>query len=340
MSIVKKILLGMLIVVVLLVLIGFLLPARAHVERSTTIEAPAAAVFALVDGFRSFNKWSPWAERDPETEYLFEGPDSGVGAKMSWASQNPQVGTGFQEVTVSEPPERVRTHLDFGSQGTAEAFFELEPVDSGTAVTWGFDTEFGMNLVSRYMGLMFDNWIGADYEAGLAKLKALAESLPPDDWGDMVIDVVEVEPAVIVFTATSSAWDATAIGQAFGEAYGQIGGFLAAHGLELSGPPVAITKSSTEEAWRFDAGLPIAEKPDVEIDPASPVQIRQTRGGKAVKGVSLGSYENLSANWSKVRAWVAAHGYEEAGLTWEEYVSDPGSTPEEELITHLYLPVR
>jgi len=127
MSILKRVLLGLVVLAVVLVLIGFFLPASAHVERTTTIEASPATVFALVNGYRSFNKWSPWAERDPETEYLFEGPDSGVGAKMSWTSENPQVGTGFQEITLSEPPARVETHLDFGSQGTAEAFFAIEP---------------------------------------------------------------------------------------------------------------------------------------------------------------------------------------------------------------------
>jgi len=340
MSILKKILLGLVVLAVLLVVIGFFLPASAHVERSATIEASPATVFALVNGYRSFNKWSPWAERDPETEYLIEGPDSGVGAKMSWTSQNPQVGTGFQEITVSEPHARVQTHLDFGSQGTAEAFFAIEPAATGTTVTWGFDTDFGMNLVSRYMGLMFDSWIGADYEAGLAKLAELAASLPAEDWSEMEIEVVDIQPSVIVFSATSSPWDVAAIGQAFSEAYGQISSFMAANKLEMSGSPVSITTSSNEEAWQFEAGIPIAEVPDLEIDPASPVQIRQTSGGKTVRGVSLGSYTGLSTNWQKVRAWVAAHGYEESGLPWEEYVSDPGSTPEEELITHLYLPVR
>jgi len=165
MSVLKRILLGLTALAAVLVLVGLFLPASAHVERSTTIDAPPATVFALVNGFRSFNRWSPWAERDPEAEYLYEGPDSGVGAKMSWTSLNPQVGTGSQVITASQPYQRVETHLDFGSQGTAEAFFNLEPAESGTTVSWGFDTDFGMNLVSRYMGLMFDSWVGADYEA-------------------------------------------------------------------------------------------------------------------------------------------------------------------------------
>lgn len=339
MSILKKILLGFLVLVVALVLIGFLLPSTAHVERSTTIEAPPATVFALVNSFRSFNKWSPWADRDPETEYLFEGPEIGVGARMSWSSENPQVGVGSQEITLSEPHSRVESQLDFGPQGTAQAFFALEPVEVGTRVTWGFDTDFRMNLISRYMGLMFDNWIGADYEAGLAKLKALAEGLPKADWTDMEIEVVEIEPAVIAYVDTSSGWDPEAISQAFTAAFGQVGGFLAANGLQMAGAPVAITIKTTPESWEFEAGMPIAEMPDLEIDPASPVQIRRTQGGKAVRGISVGPYSEITGNWQKVMAWAAAHGFEATGSPWEQYLSDPGDTAEEELVTHLHLPV-
>ena len=57
MSVLKKILLGLVVVVALLIVIGFLLPSTAHVERSTTIDAPAHTVFALVNSFRNFNKW-------------------------------------------------------------------------------------------------------------------------------------------------------------------------------------------------------------------------------------------------------------------------------------------
>jgi len=50
------------ILVVLLALfagVGMLLPRYVHVERSIVIGAPAATVYALVDGFKQFNKWSP-----------------------------------------------------------------------------------------------------------------------------------------------------------------------------------------------------------------------------------------------------------------------------------------
>nr|WP_298124914.1 SRPBCC family protein [uncultured Pseudoxanthomonas sp.] len=152
---------------------GLLLPATTHVERSVVIERSPEQVFATLNSFERFSAWSPWAEYDPQAKYTFEGPASGVGARMRW-SGNRSVGSGSQEITISEPHRRVVVALDFdGSQ--AQAAYLLEPEGHGTRLTWAFDTEHGMNPFKRWLGLLFDRMIGADYEKGLGKLKSLLE---------------------------------------------------------------------------------------------------------------------------------------------------------------------
>jgi hypothetical protein len=47
-------------------------------------------------------------------------------------------------------------------------------VNGGTGVTWGFKSQLN-GIAERWLGLMFDRWIGADYEKGLSKLKRVAE---------------------------------------------------------------------------------------------------------------------------------------------------------------------
>ena len=162
--------------IVVAIAIAYILPGKVRVERATVIEAAPDKVFELVNSFENFNRWSPWYERDPDGDYRIEGPGQGVGARMTWASDKPDVGAGSQEIVESVPTRLVRTKLDFGDMGDANAFFQIEPRgDERTHLVWGFDTELGLNPVSRYFGLMFDRWIGADYEHGLAKLKTLAE---------------------------------------------------------------------------------------------------------------------------------------------------------------------
>lgn len=171
----KKIGLGLFAVVILLVLVGFLLPAKSRIERSVTIAAPPADVFVYINDLKRFNEWSPWYDKDPNTEYRFEGPEQGVGAKVYWNSEHTDVGTGSQEIIESEQDRHVRTALDFGPMGKASATFDLQSDGDGSALVWGLDNDFGNNLVGRYFGLMLDGMVGAEYETGLAKLKVLVE---------------------------------------------------------------------------------------------------------------------------------------------------------------------
>jgi effector-binding domain-containing protein len=336
----RKILMALAATAVLLIAVGFLLPATAHVERSTVIDAPTCTVFTLVNGFKSFNQWSPWFELDPNARYTFHGPEYGAGSRVSWVSDNPNVGSGSQTVTGSEPNKTVLLALDFGPQGAAKAFFNLNSEGPTTRVTWGFDTDFGYNLFSRYFGLFFNSMIGADFEKGLAGLKRLAEGLPRADWCSLDIALVETVPMTIAYTAGKSSSDTVEIGKALAAAYAEIGRFMARYGLNETSNPVCITRSRTEQEYLFEAGIPVDSVPARETSADSPVKIGTTFSGKAVRAVHRGSYGSLPETHAKVEAYIAAHGMKEGEGPWEQYVSDPGNTPEADLITNVYHPVK
>ena len=179
MTVLKRVLMGVVVVIILVMAVGYALPHQIHVERSIVINAPQAMVFDVLDGFKRFNEFSPWAALDPSTQYTYSGPENGVGAKMSWTSTNSRVGSGTNEIIDSTPPDFIRTRVVFGNQAPAEATFRFEPADGGTRVTWGFDCDLGANPIAHYFGLMFDKWIGSDYEKGLARLKEVMEQANP-----------------------------------------------------------------------------------------------------------------------------------------------------------------
>jgi len=160
---------------VVLAAVAFLLPREVAVTRFAVINAPPSAVFPWVNSLQKTAEWSPWMGLDPDIQVTFEGPEAGVGNVMSWVSAKPEVGSGRQEITLSTPDARVESALDFGDMGTAQASFDLVPEGAGTRVTWGLVSDMGNNPIGRYMGLMLDRWVGADYEKGLAALKAKVE---------------------------------------------------------------------------------------------------------------------------------------------------------------------
>ena len=174
MKLLKAIIWFLVLSVVVFVGGGYLLPDEVTLQRQTIINAPPGKVFELVGGFKRFNEWSPWAELDPKTQYTFEGPESGVGAKMSWASNDPNVGTGSQTIVEHVPNSHVASDLDFGAMGKSQAYWDLKPEGAGTSATWGFKMKLE-GLMDRWFGLLMDRFIGPDYDKGLAKVKALAE---------------------------------------------------------------------------------------------------------------------------------------------------------------------
>ena len=176
MKFIKWLILGLVAIIVIATVVAFLLPKTVYVSRSQSISAPIETVFAQVNNLKNFNTWSPWARRDPNTRYEYSGPDDGVGAAMEWDSTNPQVGSGTQVIVESHKNEFVKVTLNFGKQGTGVAHYTLNAVGGHTEITWAFETDLGYNPIARYMGIMFEDWVGADYETGLARLKTVLEN--------------------------------------------------------------------------------------------------------------------------------------------------------------------
>jgi effector-binding domain-containing protein/carbon monoxide dehydrogenase subunit G len=324
------------VVVVLLVAIGFFLPDHTRVERAITIARPPAQVFAVLNGFRRFNDWSPWFELDPDASYRYSGPAFGVGAKASW-SGNKSVGSGSQEIVESKPYESIRTALDFGDMGKATASFRLAPAGGGTAVTWALDVDANGRLIGRYFNLLMDSMVGKDYEKGLAKLKALLESLPAADLAGVQGEEVQRPAQKIYFVSLSTGQDPEAIKTAIGEAYGHIGAFLKDHGIAMQGAPMTITTSYDADAWKFDAAIPVDRN---DVAASGEVQAGSSYAGRAVAFVHTGPYTRLGETITKAYAWLATEGYQPKDRLIEEYLNDPGEVPPERLQTRIVIPVQ
>jgi uncharacterized protein YndB with AHSA1/START domain len=153
---------------------GYALSPQFKAVRSTTINAPADKVYALVADPREWKRWSVWNQRDPAMAVTYSGPASGVGAAWEWKSATQ--GDGKMSFTAAEPGKRLGYELyfpDFGTTSTGA--LELAPEGTGTKVTWIMNGNMGSNPLFRWIALFGDKMVGPDFEAGLANLKALAE---------------------------------------------------------------------------------------------------------------------------------------------------------------------
>ena len=175
----KKVAFGLLAVVVLLVLIGFLLPASYRVERSVVVQAKPDAIFPYVNTLKKWPEWSAWnVEKYPSLTYHYSGPEAGPGATSEWTSKD--AGSGKLVVTSATVPTRLEYDLSF-EQGKyqSKGTFTFEERTEGTKVVWADAGNMGWSPLNRWFGLLMDKFMGPDFEAGLAKLKSVAEAKKP-----------------------------------------------------------------------------------------------------------------------------------------------------------------
>ncbi len=335
----KKLILVVLIILTAFVGGGIFLPREYHVERSIVVDQPASVLFTLLNSYRTFNNWSPWAARDPDAEFRFSGPGSGPGAKLSWRGDPRTVGEGWQQIIESQPYKRVEMYLDFGDQGTAQSYFDLIETDAGTRVTWALDTDISKGkgvlatLAGKYFGLFLDKWIGADYEQGLTGFKEFAETLPATDFGDATIEIVGVEALNILYVSGASSQEASDVAQALAVAFTEISDFIAGNDIKMAGQPMAITRSWDENGFQFDAALPVDKMPGTL---SGNVQMGLSPAGRSVRYTHHGPYDQMLHAYNELASFMAANGLQEGPVSWEHYISDPGNTPEDEIITHIY----
>jgi uncharacterized protein YndB with AHSA1/START domain len=152
-------------------------PDSFRVERSLQINAPPEKVFALVNSLSAWRGWSPWEKKDPAMQRALTGPESGVGSAYGWKGDK-NVGEGNMEIIESVLPSLIRIKLDFVTPFEAhnQVEFTLTPAGGGTRVVWAMSgpSPYISKLIGVFMN--FDKMIGNDFEAGLANLKAAAES--------------------------------------------------------------------------------------------------------------------------------------------------------------------
>ncbi|NQD91797.1 SRPBCC family protein [Pseudomonas sp. CrR25] len=170
-------LIALAVIVALLLALVARQPDTFSVERSVSVAAPPEVAFAQVNDFHNWERWSPWAKRDPLMQTVYEGPSAGVGAVYRWAG-NKDVGEGSTTIVESRPSESIRIQLVFLKpfQANNDVQFRFVPEGQGTRVTWSMSGSKNLLTKAMHMVMDMDKMVGGDFEQGLAQLKTEAEA--------------------------------------------------------------------------------------------------------------------------------------------------------------------
>ncbi len=149
--------------------------APTTIERETVITARAAEITPYLADLQRWVEWSPWEGRDPALQRTYTGEPGTVGSTYAWKG-NRKAGAGSMAITRVDAAE-VDVDLQFTApfRSSSAVVFRLEELEGGTRVVWSMTSP--QNLMSRVMGVFvnMDEFLGGDFEKGLAKLKAVVE---------------------------------------------------------------------------------------------------------------------------------------------------------------------
>lgn len=177
----KKILIGLAIVIAIFLVVVAMQPAEFKVERAATLDAPPEAVFAQVNDFRNWANWSPWEkmeESETDLKKTYGAATAGEGATYAWEGK--KTGAGSMTITESRPAERIDIRLEFVKpfKAVSPTTFAFAPEGSGTHVAWTMSGK--NNFIGKAMCLFIDmdKMVGGDFEKGLAALEKAAQANP------------------------------------------------------------------------------------------------------------------------------------------------------------------
>jgi polyketide cyclase/dehydrase/lipid transport protein len=177
---IKKILLGVVAIVAIILIYAATKPSTYTVVRSADIKARPETVYSFLDNFHKWDVWSPWEKIDPAMKRTYEGAASGKGAVYAWEG-NTAVGKGRMEILNVSPPSQVDINLDFFApmEGHNKVEFALTPQGDTTHITWTMNGENSYLSKLMQVFVSMDSMVGGEFESGLADLKTAAEKAAP-----------------------------------------------------------------------------------------------------------------------------------------------------------------
>jgi uncharacterized membrane protein len=316
MKILKRLGLGLLALIGIVLILGLFAPREVTVERSLTIEAPATAIYAVVSNFETWPEWSVWFRMDSTMVVTPGETMAGEGATYTWTSEN--MGAGSQTILAADPGKSMKTELDFGMMGKAYGAWQFSPAAAGTEVSWALTSRTAYPLNSLILFMDMEESIGSDFERGLANLKEYVETnySPPPAGSAAVSRLADYNHYFLLKkTATTLAGS-----EAFMQA--ELPALIAAArqaGIELLGPPAGLYYSWDRENDRTEMAVALPVAPGTTLDGYAGEAI----AGPAVALEHRGGYAGLYDAHMALDAYLQANGLTMKEVAIEEYHRGP-----------------
>jgi effector-binding domain-containing protein len=159
---------------------------------------------------------------------------------------------------------------------------------------------------------------------------------PPAASAEAFGEEVTLSPKTIIYMNGNATWDSAF--ETLIDAFKQLNTYLDRQGLKAAGPAMTIYTSTDDTGFSFQAAVPLAEEP--ANPPHGDLAVGKSPGGPALKFVHHGSYDSMDSTYEAITNYLDEKRLEAKDLFVEEYATDPVTTPEDQLVITVYVPVK
>lgn len=153
----------------------------------------------------------------------------------------------------------------------------------------------------------------------------------------MQSETVQTHAQPMVYVRFNATMDSNEIGSKMGEAFQTLGQFIGTNGISPTGPALAVYHDYTNDSMTVDVGFPVEA---AALGKATgDVKAGETPSGKAMKFMHMGAYDKLRDTYGAIEQHFKDEGIPMSPVCWEVYLNDPDATPEEGLLTEIFMKV-
>jgi effector-binding domain-containing protein len=154
--------------------------------------------------------------------------------------------------------------------------------------------------------------------------------------GDPFGEEVTLTAKSIVYVKGTGAWDSAFA--TISSALKKVEAYVDKAGLKADGMPMTIFTATDDHGFDYQAAIPLAQPP--KDLPRGEIAAGQSPEGRALKFVHRGSYEAMDDTYEAITNYLDEKRLESKDMLIEQYVTDPASADEKNLVVNVLVPIK
>lgn len=306
-----------------------------HVTASTRINRPLSEVRQVIADFNSWPAWSPWLRMEPEASVNYHGSAGEVGHGYRWEGE--KVGSGemaWRELSDHQLQADLTFLKPFKSK--ADVGFNLTDQGDGTDVEWVMDS--ALPFFMFFMVKTMKGMITMDYARGLALLKDYIEQ------GDIACNIESsgvVDNTACHYLGVSNQVGMTEIGPSMQASFSKVQEAFAQSDITPSNMPLSVyhNMNMAKGECHYTAAMPVSAE---DASSTGTLKVGEIRPSKAFKVVFTGPYRHVGNAWALAMSDIRHQKLKvsKKDKPYERYTNNPATTPENDLVTEIFIPLR